>query len=69
MDEQEFNTKRDRYELVTTDVYKKIKNQQLEVILGLAKVNYEPLELRGMLKLIAKTDDWKEDFIKIRKKG
>ena len=67
MDEQEFNTKRDRFELVNDEKYKKIKTHQLEMVLECARANYEPLEIRGMLKLIAKTDGWKDDFLKIRR--
>lgn len=67
MDEQEFNIKRSRYELVTDDIYKKIKAHQLEMVLECARANYDPLELRGMLKLITKTDSWKEEFLRIKR--
>lgn len=68
MDEKEFNEKRDKYELVSSTVYKKIKEFQLEMIIGLAKSDGDEKEIKGMLKLIGKTDDWKRDFIKIKEK-
>jgi len=67
MDEQEFNIRRDRAELVQSEEYKKIKKQQLEMIISYAASNGEPLEIRGMLKLIGKTDEWLSDFRKIQK--
>lgn len=68
MDEQEFIEMRNKFEIVTSDIYAQIKKNQLEMIIDLAKNNYEPLEIRGMLKLIGKTDSWKEDFVKLNKK-
>ncbi len=68
MNEKEFNTKRDRSDLVKTDVYKSIKSEQLEMIIDLARVNYDEKELRGMIKLIAKTDEWIKDFEKVQSK-
>jgi hypothetical protein len=68
MDEKEFNEKRDRFGLVTSDIYKHIKEKQLEMIIGYAKRDYDEKEIRGMLKLIGKTDEWKEDFLKLQEK-
>lgn len=68
MDEQEFNLKRDRFGLVTSENYKKIREQQLNMIVSMASSNLDALEIRGMLRLIGKTDEWKEDFIKLKNK-
>lgn len=68
MDEKEFNLARDRFDLVATETYKKIRENQLNMIVDFSKSNCEPLELRGMLRLIGKTDDWRDDFIKIKSK-
>lgn len=64
MDEEEFNLKLARRDLVISQTWKKIRTQQLEMILGLAKNNSDSDTIRAMLKLIAKTDDWELDFKK-----
>ncbi len=68
MNEKEFNLKRDKYELVITDVYKRIKQEQLEMIISFARFDYDEKEIKGMLKLIAKTDEWENDFLRIQEK-
>lgn len=68
MNEQDFNLKRDRFNLVSSDFYKELRKQQLDVIVKLSMADVEPLEIRGMLRLIGKTDEWKADFIKIKDK-
>lgn len=68
MEEKEFNEKRDKYGLVCSEQYKKIRERQINMILGYARADYDEKELKGMLKLIAKTDEWKDDFIKIQNK-
>lgn len=64
MDEEEFNLKLARRDLVKSQTWKNIRTQQLEMILGLAKNNSDSETIRAMLKLIAKTDDWELDFKK-----
>lgn len=64
MDEEEFNLKLARRDLVISQTWKEIRTQQLEMILGLAKNNSDSDTIRAMLKLIAKTDDWELDFKK-----
>lgn len=64
MDEEEFNLKLARRDLVKSQTWKNIRTQQLEMILGLAKNNSDSETIRTMLKLIAKTDDWELDFKK-----
>ena len=66
MDEKEFNIKRDRHNLAISDVWNSIRKEQLEMIIGFAKNNYEGNDIRAMLKLIAKTDEWQSDFEKIQ---
>lgn len=68
MDEAEFNQKRDRGELIKSDVWKSIRQEQLEMIVGFARNNVEGNDIRAMLKLIAKTDEWEQDFKKIQDK-
>lgn len=68
MNEQEFNLKRDRFGLVSSDTYKELRRHQLDMIVDKARNNYEPLEIRGMLRLIGLTDEWREDFIKLKEK-
>lgn len=68
MDEAEFNIKKDRSELVKSDTWKSIRKEQLEMIVGFARNNIEGNDIRAMLKLIAKTDEWEQDFKKIQNK-
>lgn len=68
MDEQEFNQKRFRSELAKSEEWKEIRKEQLEMIIGFARNNYEGNDIRAMLKLIAKTDDWETDFKKLQDK-
>lgn len=55
-------------EAVESAEYQLIRERQVEMIIGLANSNIEPLELKGMLKLIAKTDTWQGDYDKELKK-
>ena len=68
MNEQDFNLKRDRYGLVSSDTYKELRKQQLDMIVKFSVGDVEPLEIRGMLRLIAKTDEWRSDFIRLKDK-
>jgi hypothetical protein len=56
----------EKYELVKSKEYQRIRQLQLELILQ--NRNIEPLELRGMLKLIAKTDEWENEFLKFKER-
>ena len=55
-------------EAVESAEYQLIRERQIEMIIGLANSNIEPIELKGMLKLIAKTDTWQGDYDKELKK-
>lgn len=58
----------ERFDLVGSPTYKRIKELQLENILKLANSDIEPLVLKGMLKTIADTDKWETEFKKERLK-
>ena len=59
----------EKYDLITSNEYLKIKSYQLENIVKLANSDINPLILQGMLKLIADTDKWKTDFINEKKRS
>jgi hypothetical protein len=54
----------EKFNLVDSATYKRIKELQLENILRLANSDIEPLVLKGMLKNIADTDKWENEFMK-----
>ena len=68
MDEKEFDLKLRKCELAKSKTWKDIRTHQLEMIIGFAKNNYEGNDIRAMLKLIGKTDEWVEDFKKVQSK-
>ena len=49
-------------ELIESSAYSDLKNFEMETILALANSDIEPLELKGMLKLIRKRDLWVTDY-------
>ena len=55
-------------DLVTSITYKRIKELQLENILRLANSDAEPLLIKGMLKNIADTDKWENEFLSVQRK-
>lgn len=59
---------REKFNLVKGDDYKKIRKHQIDKIISLANSDVDPLILKGMLKLIAKTDEWQCDYEKETKK-
>ena len=58
----------EKFNLVGSVEYQKIKKYQLENILKLANSDIEPLVLKGMLKTIADTDKWENEFWTEKKK-
>ena len=58
----------EKFNLVGSDEYQKIKKYQLENILKLANSDIEPLVLKGMLKTISDTDKWENEFWTEKKK-
>ena len=67
MDEKQYELMYEKAELSKTQGWKKIRYHQLEMIVNLAKNNYDEKEIRAMLKLIAKTDDWEKEYKKAQK--
>ena len=55
-------------EAVDSAEYQLIRERQVEMIIGLAQSNIDPVELKGMMKLIAKTDTWRDEYDKELKK-
>lgn len=52
-------------DLVLSDVYKEIRKIQIdEVIKNINK--YEPVEIKGMFKLINSTDKWYDEFLALK---
>lgn len=51
-----------RYNIVKSETYQHIRSQQLENIVSRSTSSISDSELRGMLKLIKYTDDWKSDY-------
>lgn len=58
----------EKYDLVDSDIYSKIKSYQLDNIVKLSNSDINPLILQGMLKLIADTEKWRNEFKNEKKK-
>lgn len=59
---------KEKAELVSGNDYQKIRNYQIDKVIALSTSNIEPLELKGMLKLISYTDNFKQEYEKKVKK-
>lgn len=59
----------EKYDLITSENYLKIRSYQLDNIVKLANSDINPTLIQGMLKLIADTDKWKTDFINEKKRS
>lgn len=57
-----------KYDIVSSEEYKEFRQYQLDKIVRLSTSQIEPLELKGMLKLISYTDSWVDDYNKELKK-
>lgn len=55
---------KEKANLVETSEYKKIRSYQVERIIDLSTSDIDEKEIKGMLKLIKSTDNWKNDFEK-----
>ncbi len=66
--EKEFDMKLRRSELVKSEIWQNIRTHQIEMIIDLAKNNHDGNDIRAMLKLIARTDEWEQDFKKAQAK-
>lgn len=58
--QEELKILKEKADLVQSDIYKKIRNYQIEKIITLTST--DPLEVRGMMKLIKHTDSWLEEY-------
>lgn len=58
----------EKYDLVDSDIYSKIKSYQLDNIVKLSNSDINPLILQGMLKLISDTEKWRNEFKNEKKK-
>lgn len=63
---ERFNTAKHKAELIKSSIYTEISNLQMKKCLELSKTDINPLELKGMLKLIANTNGWVGDFERIQ---
>lgn len=52
-----------KYELVTSDVWPRVRTLMLNHVVSLANSSVDPLIIQGMLKNIADTDRWEQDFL------
>lgn len=57
----------EKYDLVDSDIYSKIKSYQLDNIVKLSNSDINPLILQGMLKLIADTEKWRNEFNNVKR--
>lgn len=55
---------KEKSELVKSAEYQKIRQYQIETIVSLSNSDIDEKELKGMLKLIRKTDLWNEEYEK-----
>ena len=67
-DEEKLNYLEHKSILVQTKEYQEIRQLQIEKIISLANSQIDPVEIKGMLKLINHTDSWQDDFQKAIKK-
>lgn len=64
MKEEEFYRSRYRDDLARSEVFELLKEQQIEMILDLSLGNIDEKELKGMVKLVAKTGNWRKEYDK-----
>ena len=53
---------KEKAELAKSSQFLRIRQFQMEEILSVSNANIDPAEIRGMLKLIKRTDDWVRDY-------
>lgn len=59
----------EKYNLVSSPEYKRIRELQLNSIVEMANKQIDPLIIKGMLKNINDTDNWENDFKLAKKKN
>ena len=57
-----------KFELVTSEEYKKIRDFQLKNILHLSSTGIDPQLIKGMLYNVYSTDQWEQDFYSEKEK-
>ncbi|MEI7474696.1 MAG: hypothetical protein WCK67_07940 [bacterium] len=55
--------------LLISKEYQEIRTYQLNHIVNQANSTIDPLIIKGMLKLIADTDKWEDDFMRAKKES
>lgn len=60
---------RTKYELVTSEDYKKLRELELNFIVDISNSQLSAETLRGMLLLINERDKWEKDYLKECKKA
>lgn len=55
---------KEKADLVKSAEYQKIRQYQIETIINLSTSDIDEKELKGMLKLIRKTDSWADEYEK-----
>lgn len=66
-DEKKLILLKEKADLVSSSTYQKIRKFQVEKIIDLSTTDIEPLEVKGMLKLIKHTDGWVDEYNKKNK--
>lgn len=59
----------EKYNLIKSPEYQKIRAFQLNDIVSLAGKDTDPNILKGMLKCIANTDKWEKEFLNLKTKN
>lgn len=67
-EEEKYQLSMKKAELVKGAEYKEIRSLQLNQIVELSALNIDPVVVKGMLYLIFKTDNWAEEFEKLKSK-
>lgn len=49
-------------DLVQSTQYQEVRKTQIEKLIRLSLTDIDSNEFKGMVKLIAKTDDWKKEY-------
>ncbi len=66
---EEFEILQKKSDLVKTEQWKEIRKNQIEMIIGFSMLStFEASDIKAMLKLIGKTDNWEQEYKKIRNK-
>jgi hypothetical protein len=56
----------EKYNLVNSGQYKRVRELQIEHILKLSNGAADPVFIKGMIKLIYDTNEWENDFLRAK---